>query len=263
MMPFNAFSISIILFSCWFAEPNIASGKKLTKEGFYKNDTALKPVVIEMFSSEGCSSCPPAAIVMDKIILKAAKQNKPVYLLDFHVDYWDHIGWKDVLAKPEFTTRQRHYGKTLGLIGIYTPQAILNGIKEMVGSDRKKINISIIEELKKNKQVKLNCHIYVDPTKKTLSVNYQVSDNCNNAVINFALVQTKVTHKILSGENRGETLAHRNAVLFFDQDMLLASNGLKSIPHTPDPLKEYSMLIYIQDKTTMEILAACPVNLYK
>lgn len=93
-------------------------------------DPATRPVVIELFTSQGCSSCPPA----DKLIAKLAR-NPEVFALSLPVDLWDYVGWKDTLAMPYHAQRQRQYAKGRGDNRVYTPQAIINGIAHVVGSD--------------------------------------------------------------------------------------------------------------------------------
>ncbi|MCO6382266.1 MAG: DUF1223 domain-containing protein [Vannielia sp.] len=87
------------------------------------------PVVVELYTSQGCSSCPPA----DEILAKLAK--KPgVIALALHVDYWDYIGWKDAFAKPEHTKRQKAYAREAGARTIYTPQMVIGGVDHVVGA---------------------------------------------------------------------------------------------------------------------------------
>src|SRR5215471_14483241 len=89
-----------------------------------------KPVVVELFTSQGCSSCPPA----DAVLGKLAKRSD-VLPLAFHVDYWDYIGWKDPFASKETTDRQYDYGRALCLNMVYTPQMVVDGSQDVVGSD--------------------------------------------------------------------------------------------------------------------------------
>ena len=85
-----------------------------------------RPAVVELFTSEGCSSCPPAEIVLGELA-----QRPDVLALAFHVDYWDELGWPDRFAIPEATPRQRAYGRTLRLPSIYTPQVVIDGVREL------------------------------------------------------------------------------------------------------------------------------------
>ena len=90
--------------------------------------------VVELFTSQGCNSCPPA----DAVLAKLAKRGD-VVALGYHIDYWDYLGWRDTLASPAFTARQNAYRKTLGTTDVYTPQAVLNGRMDINGADGKRI----------------------------------------------------------------------------------------------------------------------------
>src|ERR1700761_8258700 len=103
--------------------------------------------VIELFTSEGCSSCPPA----DALVARVQKESngKPVYILAFHVDYWNRLGWKDVFSSAEYSERQSEYAKYLKLESVYTPQVIVNGKKEFVGSEESTLQNSVSAALQK------------------------------------------------------------------------------------------------------------------
>ena len=91
--------------------------------------------VIELFTSQGCSSCPPA----DKLLESYIKR-KDVIALTMPVDYWDYLGWKDTLASPHYSARQRSYARSRGDRNVYTPQIVINGTTHAIGSDRQAIN---------------------------------------------------------------------------------------------------------------------------
>jgi len=93
-----------------------------------------RPVVVELFTSQGCSSCPPA----DTLLGELSKRDN-VIALAYHVDYWDYLGWKDPFASRSGTERQRLYARTLGLSSIYTPQMVVDGATDVVGSDRRSV----------------------------------------------------------------------------------------------------------------------------
>ena len=96
------------------------------------DDAARRPVVAELFTSEGCSSCPPAEALLTELALR----NPDVLALAFHVTYWDSLGWPDRFALPAATLRQRGYAARLHLDTIYTPQLVVDGVTDVVGSDR-------------------------------------------------------------------------------------------------------------------------------
>jgi len=95
---------------------------------------ASRPVVVELFTSQGCSSCPPADALLGELAQRA-----DVIALGFHVDYWDNLGWKDPLSAPGSTQRQRDYARLFNLPSIYTPQIVVEGRQEMIGSDRRTV----------------------------------------------------------------------------------------------------------------------------
>ena len=98
------------------------------------------PIVVELFTSQGCSSCPPA----DRFLGDLAKE-PGILALSFHVDYWDYIGWKDPFAKHWATLRQRDYGRTFDIGYVYTPQMVVQGSAQAVGSDRSDIEAEIAQ----------------------------------------------------------------------------------------------------------------------
>src|ERR1700733_13645315 len=100
--------------------------------------------VVELFTSEGCSSCPPA----DKAVAKLLQEHAGnVYVLGYHVDYWDNLGWKDIFSNAAYTQRQKEYAKIFKLSSVYTPQVILNGTEQFVGSDENKLNTGVKKNL--------------------------------------------------------------------------------------------------------------------
>jgi hypothetical protein len=109
-------------------------------------DTAGGPVLLELFTSQGCSSCPPA----DRLLTRLAGDPKlagKVIPLSFHVDYWDYIGWQDPFASPRWSERQRQYGRAFRSNRIYTPQLVVNGRTECVGSQEKVVRQQIADAL--------------------------------------------------------------------------------------------------------------------
>jgi hypothetical protein len=113
-------ALSILAITAWAAPVRAEPGKL---------------VVVELFTSQGCSSCPPA----DAMLVELARRAN-VLPLGFHVDYWDRLGWRDPFSSPAATARQQSYARALGLPDVYTPQVIINGRHEAVGSDRETID---------------------------------------------------------------------------------------------------------------------------
>lgn len=160
--------------------------------------------VVELFTSEGCSSCPPA----DKLIEKIQKENanKQIYLLAFHVDYWDHQGWKDKFSAREFTARQRMYASWLNLQTIYTPQIVVNGATEYVGSDESSVVKAISEGLDQVPVNTLTGNGRIENNK--INIRYQDSVNEKGTELVLALVQKTAHSNVRAGENAGRSLSH-------------------------------------------------------
>ncbi|HEY7688718.1 MAG TPA: DUF1223 domain-containing protein [Dongiaceae bacterium] len=112
-----------------------AAGMALTFAGA---PAAADPVLVELFTSQGCSSCPPADLYLGELA-----QRTDVVALAFHVDYWDYIGWRDKFAKPEYTKRQKDYVDALEVRMVYTPQMVVDGRFEAVGTDHQDVETSI------------------------------------------------------------------------------------------------------------------------
>ncbi len=171
--------------------------------------------IVELFTSEGCSSCPPA----DEAVASMAKvypQN--VYVLAFHVDYWNHLGWKDQFSDPDYTERQRQYAAFFNNNNIYTPQVIVNGKKEFVGSNSSLLQSTIESELRNtmNNNIKM---IATGNDGKNISVNYKV-DNSDESQLNIALIQVNASTAVKRGENKGRKLEHINIVRDFKTVLL-------------------------------------------
>ena len=113
--------------------------------------------VVELFTSEGCSSCPPA----DAVIAKLEKENtdKSIYILAFHVDYWNRLGWKDVFSSADYSKRQNDYARFLHLQSVYTPQIVVDGKTEFVGSEENTLRAAIHTSLQKTPTAQLNLDI--------------------------------------------------------------------------------------------------------
>lgn len=176
--------------------------------------------LLELFTSEGCSSCPPADELMGKLQKEYHKEN--VYILAYHVDYWDNLGWKDIFSQAEFTKRQYQYAKFLGKEPIYTPQVIINGKKDLIGSQETNLRKAIKSALLKTEFTNLNLEI--NQTGNTLSVKYAVEGTAKNSNLLLALVQKEAKSNVKRGENANRILSHCQIV-----DQLVSVNLNKAL----------------------------------
>lgn len=214
-------------------------------------------VVLELFTSEGCSSCPPAYEVMERTLERAREDNKNVMLLDFHVDYWNNPAWTDPYSSKANSDRQRRYSKVLfPEVGLYTPQLIVNGRKEIVGSDEVKVHRSVKTALDSGYTVELNIK-KAEERGDSVVLEYEVSEIPENAMLNLALVQHEAKTAVTGGENAGRTLTHYNVVRSFSAIPLDARRGRTGIAKAGLPGGEtYTLVAYVQNPGSMQIFAA-------
>lgn len=162
------------------------------------------PVVVELYTSQGCSSCPPADALMQELAL-----NPGILPLAFHVDYWDYLGWRDALASPAFTKRQKDYAHAAGERMIYTPQAIVNGDDRMVGSDAQALMSAIMREM----SVAALAEIRLARSGGDLTIIARASKPFDRPVEVLVLrFLPSTTVQILHGENAGKSITYVNTV---------------------------------------------------
>ena len=216
--------------------------------------------VVELFASEGCSSCPPADELLGQIAADASRNHQRIYTLSFEVDYWDSLGWKDPYSSPLFTERQHQYAKALASSKVYTPQMIVNGQDAFVGSDASHAKEAIIKSL--STPAAASIRLTVDQLQDGLKINYELSKQIPNTILNIALVERKVQSHVTAGENEGRILNHVNVVRTFKSIVFTGVRGSIVIaqPQEKD-LSAYSLIAYAQSRPDMTVLAATAVDL--
>jgi hypothetical protein len=163
-----------------------------------------QPVVVELFTSQGCNSCPPAEALLGEL----AKRHD-VLPLAFHVDYWDYIGWKDPFGSPDATDRQQRYSRALGLNMVYTPQMVIDGTHDAVGSDQAAVNAAIAASAA---EPKLKLVVLRDDQGK-YKVDIPAGDPGKEAAtVWIALFDHAHKTEVQRGENAGQTLVEYNIV---------------------------------------------------
>ena len=164
--------------------------------------------VIELFTSQGCSSCPPA----DRILGELAK-DPSVIALSMPIDYWDYLGWKDTLADSRFSARQKAYSQVRGDREVYTPQVVVNGSAHVIGSDRAGIE-SAIDVTKKTDGV-MSVPVTMTQSGKEISVSVAASGKASAAMhgeVWICSISTAVPISIGRGENTGREVTYHNVV---------------------------------------------------
>jgi len=226
-----------------------------------KYNTAAKGfAVIELFTSEGCSSCPPADELVEKI--QKESNNLPVYILAFHVDYWDRLGWKDVFSSAAYSKRQNQYAQWLNLQSIYTPQIVVNGRKEFIGSEEATLRNAIKSNLQKPSSATLTLSD-VKFDKAQINLHYNIEGTTNNTSLLLALVQKSATTNVKGGENGGRTLSHVQIVRNLETIDLGGKNNGSATIAIPSALNNQSLevITFLQNKSNGQILAAAKSGL--
>lgn len=215
--------------------------------------------VLEMFTSEGCSSCPPADDLMARI--QNEKAGRAIYLLSYHVDYWNRQGWKDIYSSVDYSDRQKKYAVWLKSPQIYTPQLVINGKLEFVGSDEVSIRNAINKQLDSHSETGLEIH--ANQQVKSIDVHYNAKNAPKGASLILAIVQKTAISQIAAGENAGRLLTHIEIVRQL-QTQQLNDNGIGnlkvSLPKGFDALG-YHILGLIQDNSSGEILAVAQTGI--
>ena len=157
-----------------------------------------RPVVVELFTSQGCSSCPPADALLGELAKKSG-----VLALGFHISYWDSLGWKDPLSSPSSTERQKAYARRLGDGRVYTPQIVVDGESEMVGSDRE----AVLEALRAARPAAIAPVSFADDRRSVA-----IGGGAGNGEIVLVRFVRRRTTPVGAGENSGRIANDFNGV---------------------------------------------------
>jgi hypothetical protein len=160
-----------------------------------------RPVVLELFTSEGCSSCPPAELIVNELA-----QRLDVLALSFHVDYWDDLGWRDRYSLASATERQRGYARALHRSGIYTPQAVIDGSRDIVGSQRS----ALMEAVSARRE---GIATSISVSGGTAQVHVGTGSGTGDATVLLVGYLREAITSIGRGENSGRTLKESNIVV--------------------------------------------------
>jgi hypothetical protein len=211
--------------------------------------------VVELFASQGCSSCPPA----DKFLGDLAKRDD-ILPLSVHVDYWDYIGWKDPFADPKNTQRQRRYAKKLGLRYVYTPQMVIQGAFDATGSDRAKVKRQIGQAAKLEKLA-----VKISRTGDGVRVVMPDAGRVENAAIWLAVFDRQHDTEVKRGENSGQTLRYHNVVRGMTRIGTWTGQPLEITTKASDmpSAGRDSCAVIVQSVKTGRILGAAKVDLNK
>jgi hypothetical protein len=229
------------------------------------------PVVVELFTSEGCSSCPPADALLAKLAEQPPTQNVEIIALEEHVDYWNDLGWNDPFSSREWTVRQNAYAGPLGNGSPYTPQMVVDGSVEFVGNHPQMALKSIAEAAQRTKStVTLSRGNPAKPGTEEFSVTVgKLADTTKGgAEVWLAITETGLHSAVKGGENAGHDLHHAAIVRSMRKIGEAKGNGdtsfsgNASIPLRSEWKREnLRAVVFVQDKKTLRIVGAAQVSL--
>jgi len=231
------------------------------------------PVVIELFTSEGCSSCPPADALLAKLAERRFPENVQVIALEEHVDYWNELGWTDPYSSREWTTRQYAYAGALGNGNPYTPQMVVDGNAEFVGNHAQKALTSIAEAAHRTKAtVTLSQGTANKPGMENFAVTVgKLADasKIGAADVWLAITETGLHSAVTEGENAGHDLHHAAIVRAMRKISEAKGSGDTSFSGEASislrsewKRENLKAVVFVQEKKSLHIIGAVQISLH-
>lgn len=223
---------------------------------------ARVPVIVELFTSEGCSSCPPADRALKFLAEQQPVSGAEIIPLSFHVDYWDNLGWKDKFSSAAFTRRQELYVSRFGLESSYTPEMVVDGRSEFIGNDTGRAAKKIAEAAAEKKGT-VNANVSGD----SVTVSVTGLPEHRTSTIFLAVTEDGITSEVKAGENGGQSFNHSSVVRSLTAIGVVENdaNSIEakgSVPTIADSKPENSRLIvFVQDNISRKILAVGVVKI--
>ena len=224
------------------------------------------PVLLELFTSEGCSSCPPADTLLAKLDELQPVAGVTVIALEEHVDYWDHQGWRDPFSSADFTARQQRYAESLHVESPYTPQMVIDGRREFVGNDS---NRAFHELTQAGRAAKTPVHVTVQDYsagRASLGVKVDVTPSPGNVWL--AIAESGLASDVARGENAGRNLRHSAVV----RKLTVIGTVKAGEPFSAEPVvkivkpwkpENLRAVVFVADRASGKVSGAAEVALTK
>ena len=235
--------LGIMAFNSNFSKPIQTSELTILQQ---ESDGYEPIVVLELFTSQGCSSCPPADVLLNKV---KSEFDHSVFPLSYHVDYWNYIGWKDPFSKSKYVEKQRDYNIKFKNRSNYTPQIVVNGMEHFVGSNSSKLYGAINSYSKEKTTNKIGLtNVWSD--KKSVSFEYGISGGTKGKTSRALLVLDQRTTDVKQGENRNRKLTNSNIVVAEKTISVVGLEGKSymSIPKIVNPDEKISLVLVLENK---------------
>jgi hypothetical protein len=219
--------------------------KEEERIGSDQDEESFEPIVVlELFTSQGCSSCPAADALLNQTKQKSLDN---VFTLSYHVDYWNYIGWEDPFSSSQYAKKQQLYNRKFKSRGNYTPQLVINGKEHFVGSNASKLHeeMATFGRLPAANKVRLT---EVRKQADQISLRYEVKGEINDKKIRALLVLDERTTYVKRGENKNRTLVNSNIVVREQVEDLLATQGTMkvTVPGTIGPKDALRLIVLIE-----------------
>lgn len=224
-----------------------------------------QPVLVELFTSEGCSDCPPADALLAQLDQQQFVPGADAIVLSEHVTYWNHQGWRDRFSFDAIDARQQEYARILGLSDVYTPQMVVDGTEQFVGSNQEKLRTALEREAMKPK-VEIHIENAHQQPDGTVAFSVRISAGAKGNLI-AALAENATVSEIARGENAGRTLHHVAAVRVLRQFSSSAADGrplelkgadLNQAASPGDPLR---LVVFLASRSDDRVLGAAEQTL--
>jgi len=249
MSQLRSFAVAAAFFGVFISLPALTAAQT--------TQTNRTPVLVELFTSEGCSSCPPADALLAKLDQTQPINGADIIVLGEHVDYWDDLGWKDSFSSHAFTVRQGVYADRLHLASPYTPQMVVDGAYEVLGSDRGR-GIQAFEKASALPKISLKISTVKFEAGK-IGAHVATGTLPSGAEVFIALALEHAQSQVLRGENGGHRLEHVSVV----QNLLSLGKAAKGQAFSKDvnlaassQQQSYRLIAFVQEPNQGRILGA-------
>jgi hypothetical protein len=260
--------LMLVLLSSFVALGTTLVSREKTQGSSEATGSSLPPVLVELFTSEGCSSCPPAEALLAKLDEQEEVAGAEVIALEEHVDYWDHQGWKDPFSSSQWTARQEEYAAVFHRNGVYTPQMIVDGWNESVGSREGQAREAILKAAQQPKvEVHLESHEET-PSRYRLNIGVQMlpKGGLHDGEVWLAVTEKGLHTKVLRGENAGKDLRHSEVVRTLrkvgdvKREREPSYSGVQTVEIDPGWKRQnLRFVVFVQEKKTLRVLGAAAI----
>lgn len=261
--------VASVLVTVVFLSLEPSSSRSQTGAGTSNSQGPAPPaVLVELFTSEGCSSCPPADKLLADLDQNQQVQGAQVIALSEHVDYWNRLGWKDPFSSADFSRRQAAYAQALRIEDFYTPQMIVDGRTEFVGSKRAAA-LEAITKAARTPKATINLAIKTsEPKSITLTIqvdNLPEVSRSDKAEVMLAVAENGLVSKVSRGENSGRELPHSAVTRKLTRIGAIDGKSFRGEPNVPIEStwkrQNTSVVVFVQERISRRVLGVAAIKL--